>query len=122
MKKVAISILLVSTLSWAAPKPEEYPINVHVISSHWVMEPTNIGPAGFQRINVIINGKKYELEALCGNTILNTRTGVPVLALGDYKAKLVHDEHKPTYESSQVYEFLFPDNKTEKFLVVGQAE
>jgi len=44
------------------------------------------------------------------------------LALGDYKAKLVRDEHKTSYESAQVYEFLFPDKKTRRFEVVGQSE
>jgi hypothetical protein len=44
------------------------------------------------------------------------------LALGDYKAKLVKDEHKKTYESLQEYEFLLPDKKTRKFSVVGQTE
>jgi hypothetical protein len=45
-----------------------------------------------------------------------------LLALGDYKAKLVKDEHKTTYGSNQVYEFLFPDKKTRQFTVVGQTE
>ena len=45
-----------------------------------------------------------------------------LLVLGDYKAKLVKDEHRTTYDSYQVYEFLFPDGKTRKFQVVGQIE
>jgi hypothetical protein len=44
------------------------------------------------------------------------------LALGDYKAKLVKDEHESAYDSYQVYEFLLPDKKTRKFVVVGQSE
>ena len=73
-----------------------------------------------QMLSVIINGKKYELE---GDALKGTREGgVTLLALGDYKAKLVLDVHKTTYESSQIYEFLFPDNKTRKFLIVGQTE
>jgi hypothetical protein len=44
------------------------------------------------------------------------------LALGDYKAKLVQDKHRTAYESSQAYEFLFPDNTTRKFTVVGWIE
>ena len=123
MKKIALFILVMSTFSWAAPNPDDYPINVHVSSSHWVMEPTVIGPMGFQKLNVTIDGKKYELEALStGGEIQNTRSGVPVFALGDYKAKLLKDGHKTTYEISQVYEFLLPDQKTREFLVVGQTE
>lgn len=45
-----------------------------------------------------------------------------MLALGDYKAKLVEDKHTSTYESSQMYELLFPDNTTKKFVVTGQYE
>jgi hypothetical protein len=52
----------------------------------------------------------------------NREAGVSLLALGDYKAKLVQDVHETTDESSEAYEFLFPDNKTRKFFVVGQTE
>jgi hypothetical protein len=45
-----------------------------------------------------------------------------VLALGDYKAKIFHEEHKTAYDLSRSYEFIFPDKKTRKFLVVGQTE
>ncbi len=45
-----------------------------------------------------------------------------MLALGDYKAKLVEDKHISTYESSQMYELLFPDKTTKKFIVSGQFE
>jgi hypothetical protein len=50
-------------------------------------------------LKVVINGKKYELKS---GSVKNV-----VLALGDYKAKLVQDEHKTAYDSLQVYEFLF---------------
>jgi len=45
-----------------------------------------------------------------------------LLALGDYKAKLVKDDHKTPYESIRMYEFQFPDKKTRKFAVAGQTE
>ncbi len=70
---------------------------------------------GAQRLNVIIGGKKYELVGGPTNPYA-------VLALGDYMAKLVKDEHKTTYDSYQIYEILFPDHKTHKFAVVGQTE
>jgi hypothetical protein len=44
------------------------------------------------------------------------------MALGDYKAKLVKDEHETVYDSVRVYEFLFVDKKTRKFDVIGQSE
>jgi hypothetical protein len=45
-----------------------------------------------------------------------------LLALRDYKAKLLKDEHKTTYDSYQTYEFLFADKKTRGYIVVGQSE
>jgi hypothetical protein len=110
MKKIALAILLfLSAHAWAGenPNPGEYNANVHVSSS-------SIGSIGRQDLNVVIDGKKYEL--LCDHSTYM------VLALGDYKAKLVTDEHKTTYDSVQVYEFLFADKKTRKFEVIGQTE
>jgi len=115
MKNIAPLFLLLSALCWAQSSPGEYPINVLVSSSHWVVVPTSIGPQAAQKLNVIIQGKKYELEA-------EARGKVALLVLGDYKAKLVEDVHKNGYESSQTYEFQFPDGKTRKFVVVGQNE
>lgn len=122
MKKIALLIpLLLATYSWAAPNPDDYSINVHVTSSRWIMEPTLLSPKPYQKLDVIINGKKYELEAAT-TLIANLEAGVTLLALGDYKAKLIRDQHKTTYEASQTYEFLLPDKKTRKFIVVGLTE
>jgi hypothetical protein len=108
VKKITLAILLLSALAWAGgdPNPAEYTVNVHVSSS-------SIDPNGTQALDVVIDGKKYEL-----------RSELPigrVLALGDYRAKLVTNEHKTAYDSFQVYEFLFPD-KTRQYDVVGQTE
>lgn len=112
MKKIALALLLLCSLAWAGPipNPAEYTVNIHVSASRMVPEHG----ARFQGLNVVIDGKKYELESEYASNVL--------LALGDYKAKLVKDEHKVTYESYQVYEFLFPDQRTRKFIVVGQTE
>jgi hypothetical protein len=114
MKKLVLVILLLSAFSFAANKPSDYNIDVHVSASN-----IQIGTNGYysQFLNVLIDGRKYELEAdLLGPV------GYSVLALGDYKAKLVKDEHKTTYQSIQIYEFLFADGKTMKFDVVGTSE
>jgi hypothetical protein len=102
-------LLLLAALAPAAPAPDVYSTNVHVISSHFPF-PRVAG----QYLNVIIDGKKYDMNGPTDGGFL--------LALGDYKAKLVKDEHKTSYESVQVYEFLFPDKKTRRFEVVGQSE
>jgi hypothetical protein len=67
MKSTALAgalfvLLLLAAFSWAAPKPEEYSINVHVSSSQWMMTPGLIGPEAYQKLNVTIDGKKYALE------------------------------------------------------------
>jgi len=107
MKTAALFVLLLfATLASAAPAPDDYSINVHVTSSYTLAE-------GRLGLDVVIHAKKYQL------------LGVPtrgLLAPGDYKAKVVKDEHPAAYQSYQEYEFLFPDNKTRKFEVVGQSE
>jgi hypothetical protein len=111
VKKVAFVVLSFCAVAWAAdPNPAEYSINVHVSASRMVMQAA---PAFSQELDVIIEGKRYELLAFNPNVLL---------ALGDYKAKLVKDEHPNAYDSFQVYEFLFPDKKTRKFTVVGVTE
>jgi hypothetical protein len=114
VKKITLgTLLLFSLFAWAGtnPNPAEYSVNVHVSVSRVASDGVYLG---YQRLNVVIDGKKYELES-------EIRPGT-LLALGDYKAKLVDDEHKAAYDSVQVYEFLFPDKKTRKFAVVGQIE
>jgi hypothetical protein len=45
-----------------------------------------------------------------------------ILVVGDYKAKLVKDDHETVYESIRVYELRFVDKKTRKFDVIVQTE
>jgi hypothetical protein len=115
VKKLAFVVLLFCAVAWAAdPNPAEYAINVHVSSSRMVlMTARSLGQDFTQDLDVIIEGKRYELMAFNPNVLL---------ALGDYKAKLVKDEHPNAYDSFQVYEFLFPDKKIRKFTVVGLTE
>ena len=105
MKNIALlTLLLLATFASAAPKSDEYTVIIHVYSAHW---------GNTQDLSVTIDGKNYELVGAPGDGLL---------ALGDYKAKLVKDEHKNTYESFRIYELLFPDDKTRKYSVVGQSE
>ncbi|MGB8583846.1 MAG: hypothetical protein WCD47_23730 [Candidatus Sulfotelmatobacter sp.] len=117
MKKIVLGTLLfLAAHAWCAsdPNPAEYTTKVHVSSSRLVVEVPNGLPLDYQVLNVVIDAKKYELKSGPVKNVL--------LLLGDYKAKLIQDEHKTTYDSLQVYEFLFPDNKVRKFEVVGQIE
>lgn len=113
VKKITLAVLLaLSAFAWAKENPNlaDYTINVHVSASRTASGGVH---NAWQRLNVLIDGKKYELESGFPNELL---------ALGDYKARLIKDEHPTTYDSFQVYEFLFPDQKTRKFTVVGQTE
>lgn len=112
---ILILTLLLPASLWSGSPADEYPISVHVVSSSFVTVPSFGGGAGVQqKLNVVIGGKKYEL------TEGPSKGGL--LALGDYKAKLIKDEHATAYESRQEYEFQFPDKKTRKFYVTGQSE
>ena len=106
-KALAAVVLLCSALVWArsAPNPTDYPLNVHVSSSR-------IAERNTLRLTVTIDGKKIELSGF----------GPVLLVPGDYKAKLIRDDHKNAYDSFQVYEFLFPDGKTRKYDLVGITE
>jgi len=109
MKKVAVVVvMLCCALAWAGkdPSPTEYTVIVHVTSSR-------LSEGNWPRLSVIIDGKKYELQG---------PATVALLSPGDYKAKLVKDEHKTVYDSYRVYEFLFPDMKTRQYHLVGITE
>jgi hypothetical protein len=108
MKKAAfVVVLLCSAWAWAGnPNPAEYRLNVHVSSSR-------LTEGSRPWLSAIIDGKKCELQGVGTEA---------VLAPGDYKAKLIKDEHKTSYDSFQVYEFLFPDMKTRQYHLVGITE
>ena len=103
---------------WAAANRSDYPLTVHVSRSrvgficYWAQTPC-LGP---QLLTATIDGTEYELAT--GDFKVGGRR-IAVLALGDYKARILKDEHKNPYEIIRVYEFLFPDNTTEHFAVVG---
>lgn len=110
MKKFVPLVLLLCSVFAAAgkdPVPAEYNLNVHVIESRL----TDRG--SWPRLVAMIDGRKCELQG--GATLA-------LLVPGDYKAKLVKDEHKTAYDSYRVYEFLFPDKKTRQYHLVGLTE
>ena len=116
MKNALFAILLcVPALAWAAkPAPDtaEYPITVHVQSSRLINMISGKDAPLFQDLKVLIDGKKYELEA----------GGALLLRVGDYKAKVEKDNTQRTYEYQRVYEFLFADGSTRRYWVVGEDE
>lgn len=125
--KFLIAILLLTPVlahaKWK-PNPADYPVTIHVHSSELTAVCRNfLGNCPFelrQHLNVVIDGKKYEMNS--------TGFADAALVIGDYKAKLL-DEDSPSkdnppksYEYHQKYEFLFPDDDTRKYVVVGASE
>jgi len=115
MKKVLIAILLLApALVFAekkpAPNPADYTIAVHLQSSQLIIGIQN-NPT--QHLDVLIDGKKYALEA---------GPCYSVLPSGDYKARLVKDAIAKDHEYTRVYELLFTDGTTRKYSVVGESE
>ena len=97
----------------APTTPAEYKITVHVVSSH-LMDDCSSTCVWAQRLNVTIDGKKYELEDASPRTDL--------LHIGDYKAKIVKEDTSKPYASLRTYELLFVDGQTRKYIVVGEEE
>lgn len=114
MKKVLIVILLMAPMLACAEKkpaanPADYTITVHVQSSQ--IDLLEIPARQF--LDVVIEGKKYELEAWPVSD---------VLPVGDYKARIFKEKIAPNHEYSREYEFLFADGTTRKYAVVGELE
>lgn len=116
MKKIALLTVLLAGIASAAPTQNGGTVNVHIYATHWFVSPS---PAGMystevEKLDAVISGKKYELEA--------DAKGVWLMPLGDYKAKRVKNARNPAGETSQTYEFLLPNGQTRKFIVVGESE
>jgi hypothetical protein len=121
MKRIAIAGLLFLTAVAATKPQEEYSVKVHVFSSRVFTDPRmDETPEISQMLGVMIDGRKYDLE---GPPIKKPdRKSITLLALGDYRAKLVVDEHDTAYEFARAYEVLLPDNKKVRLFVVAQSE
>lgn len=123
MRNLILAIILLAPAFVAAqktqPDPADYTITVHVQSSRLAMisgDVTN-GTSFYQwmqRLEVVIDGKKYELSGS-----VNPRES-KLLRLGDYKARIFREDTKRAYEYSRSYQFLFPDGRTRVYGVVGE--
>ena len=111
MKKLFwVLLLLLPSFALAAPNdPSSYTLTAHVSSS--IIQQN--GQNQLLRLEVTIDGKKLTL-------VSSARQGL--LLPGDYKVKIVKDEHKVPYKFNTEYEFLYPDQKTETFQVFGISE
>ncbi len=119
MMKVILTILLLAPAlaCYAREKPDlnpaDYSISVHVQSSR-LNDLCAPGCIWVQHVNVLIDGKKFELS--------DTSPRTDLLRIGDYKAKVLKDETGHSFEYQRTYEFLMPDGELRKFVVVGETE
>ena len=130
MKRIMVALLfLAPTLAWAekAPNPADYATVIHVQSSRLVsmcsenwgfLNSGGLGKAARcgikQQLNVVIHGKKYELNSKDDVTA--------VLRTGDYNAKEMPGAAPPAVEYNTAYDFLFPDGTIRRYVVVGESE
>ncbi len=114
MKNLVLALLLVlPTLALAEnPDPSKYVIPVHVQRS-WVVWVSNDTSAQLH-LQVVVGGKKYELEETKGRQQL--------LKPGDYIARTLKTGAKTAYDDVQEYEFLFPDGQTRRYELVGEED
>lgn len=119
---LATTFFLLSIPCGAAPNAPDYPLTAHVSASRF-KDGCNTGQIpclGPQLITATIEETKYELSPADSKTSRDSRKGL--LAIGDYKARILRDDHKNSYQVIRVYEFLFPDNSTKRFEVVGMSQ
>jgi hypothetical protein len=123
MKKVLFALMLVTPALVLAekppPNPADYTVAIHVQSSRLVVncsDSTNGNSVcGWaQHLTVLINGKKYSLAS--------GFTTEDLLRVGDYKARILKEETKHTYEYLRTYESLFADGTTRNYYVAEETE
>jgi hypothetical protein len=115
---VVMFVFLTSPI-WAEPNPSDYTLKVHVISSRLELHLSGGTPSDSEVLRVLIDGKEYDLDAL---PIKISFGSFGVIVPRDYKAKIVDEKDKSSYLFTRTYEFLFPDQTTMKFRVIGQTE
>jgi hypothetical protein len=125
MKRLALALLLLSpTLSFAArPKanPADYNVTIQIVFSRYIFR--DLPSLGSQQLETMIGGQQVELRSVGG--------AVGVLALGEYKAKLIatftNDKNADGYipknpnafDQCAIYQFLLPDGSTRDYYVIG---
>lgn len=104
--------------------PNQFPLAVHVSASTYPPQSPAWGSpiAGwYEIITATINGKHYQLQGPTSNPKAQGCCN-GLIDPGDYRGRLVKNEHITTYESLQEFEILFPDGTTRRFDVIAQSE
>lgn len=93
-----------------------YPLTVSVEGSRIDTQCIGSFCPSYLRLTASIGGRHLELEGS------KKRNPVSILVLGDYKAKLIADQHSKPYLFQTIYELQYPDGTTEKFSVIGESK
>lgn len=117
---VLAAFLMCSVAAWPEqPNPADYPLDVHVVSSRYVVQPEGSKFADrYEVLQVLVSGKKYELRGDPPKVNHSFALIVP----GDYKARVTSDRQKSGYLIYREYELLFLDGSKSKFYLVGESE
>lgn len=120
MTKTILALTLLFSLPLFAASPAaDYNLTIHVsetrIGTDCGVAVGNSTCKSVQLLSALVDGAKYELES-------ETFFPKGIVALGDYKARLIPGQEKPTHELNRSYELMFPDGSTRKFRVIGQVE
>jgi hypothetical protein len=110
MKKfvAVLFLMLCSTLTWSAdkPNPADYTVKVHISASHLKTVCGDGLCSNLLYADAVLNGKKIELS---GNDPIVKKT-LMLIAPGDYPVKLTKDNHNSDGTLfSQEYDLLLPD-------------
>ena len=125
MPRLFAILILLSSVSMfaqeAKPNPDDYAITVHVRSSRLAtfcggVSSGSSSCSANQQLSVEIDGKTYDL------TSQDLYAHVALLRAGNYKARILKEDIKRTFEYSRTYELLFPDGSTRKYRVTGEYE
>ena len=119
MKTFGIFLLLFVASASAQSSSSAYPIAVTVQGSS-VVDVCDVSQGSsldflYMKLSVIIEGRHLELRG-------NKPAKNGILALGEYKAKLVTDKHEKPYLLDQVYELQYPDGATDRFTVTRETQ
>lgn len=100
----------------------DYNITVHVEISRLVALCPDTGCGMVQHLSVVIDGKKFELQSdRAAIHALQLHNGFYLLRAGDYRARILAEDNKRSYEYERIYELSFGDGHTAKYRVVGEG-
>ena len=125
MARVFVFLILLSSVAVIAqeakPNPDDYTVDVHVRSSRLVDSCSRVSNGTsvcvwVHELKVEIDGKNYDLHS----ETLKWYAGI--LRTGGYKARVLKQDAKRSYEYNRTYELLFPDGRTRKYMVDGESE